>query len=326
MQIAELRKPLAFVAAFFAVTGCATIEGPVEEPVTPATTATRAALHLLPPPENRVDVAIYDFSDVTGQYKPEDFQTLSRAVSQGGDQILIDALRDTGDGSWFRVIERGNLSNLLQERRVIQEMRQIYLGEEQINPAALPPLLFAGVIIEGGVVGFDSNTTTGGAGAGYLGISARTEYRKDTITVNLRTVSVKTGEVLASVRAQKSILSTSVNAAVFRYIDLDEILELEAGLTTNEPSSIALTRAIEKALYSLIMEMAEGDYWNFEDSDAEQTLLARYRANDGLLTPAAIDGLTSARGGHAPAGAPLGRGLNAVNEVLTRARFRPDAG
>ncbi len=326
MDFRGVRKVLAIGALSVAATGCATVEGPVEEPTSPSTTATRAALYLLPPPESRVDVAIYEFEDVTGQYKPEVFQTLSRAVSQGGDQILIDAMRDTGAGSWFRVIERGNLNNLLQERRVIQEMRQLYLGEEQINPAALPPLLFAGVIVEGGVVGFDTNTTTGGVGAGYLGISARSEYRKDTITVNLRTVSVKTGEVLASVRAEKSILSTSVNAAVFRYVDLDEILEVEAGLTTNEPGSIALTRAIEKALYNLIMEMAEGDYWNFKDSGAEEALLTRHKSADGVLTADNIDELPSARALDAPALAPVAASINAVKEVFTRPRVRPEAG
>ncbi|MDD9724822.1 CsgG/HfaB family protein [Roseovarius sp. SK2] len=134
-----------------------------EEPTLPQITATRSTLLDMPPPANRVDIAVYDFEDQTGQFKPSDtVQTLSKAVSQGGGAVLMKALRDTGNGNWFRVVERSNLDNLLQERRIIQEMRQIYLKEKEINPKALPPMLFAGVILEGGVVGYDTNVLTGG--------------------------------------------------------------------------------------------------------------------------------------------------------------------
>ncbi|MCL3880777.1 CsgG/HfaB family protein [Marivita sp. GX14005] len=260
-----------------------------QEPELPAITSTRSALLTLPEPASRVDVAVYQFEDLTGQFKPsEGFQTLSKAVSQGGAPVLIKALRDTGQGSWFRVIERANLKNLLQERRVIQEMRQLYLGEEKINPKALPPMLFAGVIIEGGVVGYDTNVITGGAGAALLGIGARSEYRKDTVSVNLRTVSVKTGEVLASVVVQKSIISTSAGASVFRYIEIDEILELEGGVTANEPGFVALTRTIEKAIYALIMEMAERDLWSFKNERTGEMLVREYLNEDGRARPGSI--------------------------------------
>lgn len=280
--------------------GCNTsfpYEGP-EEPSLPAVTVTRTALVDLPPPRRRLDVAVYEFEDLTGQYKPSDgYQTLSRAVSQGGGAMLIEALRDTGDGTWFRVVERSNLNNLLQERRVIQEMRQIYLGEETVNPDALPPMLFAGIIIEGGVVGYDTNVITGGAGAALLGIGARTEYRKDTLSVNLRAVSVKTGEVLASVVAQKSLISTSVGANVFRYVDTDAILELEAGLTTNEPSFVALTRTIEESIYALIMEMTGRELWKFKDNETGKRLLQEYLGQNYRVveqnTLAAVDNTAS---------------------------------
>ncbi len=260
-----------------------------EEPTLPQITATRSTLLDMPPPASRVDIAVYDFEDQTGQFKPSDtVQTLSKAVSQGGGAVLMKALRDTGNGNWFRVVERSNLDNLLQERRIIQEMRQIYLKEKEINPKALPPMLFAGVILEGGVVGYDTNVLTGGAGAALLGIGASGEYRKDTISVNLRTVSVKTGEVLASVVVQKSILSTSVGASVFRYIDADEILELEAGVTSNEPGFVAFRRAIELAVYSLILEMAHRDYWTFKDPRVGQRLIRQYLKNDGRIRPSAV--------------------------------------
>lgn len=169
----------------------------------------------LPPTNQRVAVAVYGFTDQTGQFKPTDnVQTLSRAVTQGATSILIKALQDAGNRQWFQVIEREKLDNVLRERAVIREMRANYLGEKRINPQALPPLLFAGILLEGGIIGFDSNVKTGGSGARFLGIGGGTQYREDTVTLYLRAVSVKTGEVLSSVSVRKSIASMQVSANV----------------------------------------------------------------------------------------------------------------
>lgn len=281
MNTFSMRRILTAVS-IFALAACVELPDRTEQPFLPDPTVTRNTLLTLPAAASRIDVAVYNFEDLTGQIKPsEGIQNPSRAVSQGGVAVLLKALRETGNGNWFRVIERNRLNNLLQERRVIQEMRQIYLNEQQINPQALPPLLFAGVIVEGGVVGFDSNVQTGGAGAALLGIGARTEYRKDTISVSLRAVSVKTGEILSTVVVQKSILSVSVGSNVFRYIEADEILELEAGLTHNEPDFVALTKTIEKAVYALIMEMVHKEFWSFRDHKSGRVLVDQYLQEDG---------------------------------------------
>ncbi len=42
---------------------------------------------------------------------------------------------------------------------------------EQPQPN-LPSLLFAGLILDGGIIGYDCNTVTGGLGARYLGTSS----------------------------------------------------------------------------------------------------------------------------------------------------------
>jgi len=160
------------------LSGCATPDVLVQEPVLPIARATQNALFELPPPAQKLDVAVYKFEDVTGQFKPADgYQDLSRAVSQGGASILVKALQDAGNREWFTVIERSNLGNLLQERKIITEMRQRYLGESKPDFKFLPPMRFAGILMEGGVIGYDSNTLTGGAGARLLGIGASAEYR-----------------------------------------------------------------------------------------------------------------------------------------------------
>jgi curli production assembly/transport component CsgG len=229
-------------------------------------------LNQLPPPGQRIAIAVYNFTDQTGQFKPsESGQTLSRAVTQGATSILVEALQQAGDRNWFTVIERERLDNVLRERAVIREMRASYLGEKTINPQALPPLLFAGLLLEGGIIGYDSSTKTGGAGGRFLGIGGKTQYREDTVTVYLRAVSVKTGEVLSSVSVRKSIASTAIGADAFRYVAFKQLIELEAGVTYNEPDQLALRQAIEEAVYSLIIEGSVQNLWCM-NAPAEQTM------------------------------------------------------
>lgn len=260
-------------------------------PVIPAKTPSQKLLNSLPAPSRPVAVAVYGFTDQTGQFKPSEVgQTLSRAVTQGAGSILVKALSDAGSRKWFTIVEREQLKNLLNERQIIREMRERYLGEQGVNPQALPALLFAGVLLEGGIIGYDSNTLTGGVGAGFLGIGAREEYRQDTVTVYLRAVSVRTGEVLTTVTTSKTIASHALGASAFRYVAFKELLEAEAGFTTNEPDQVALQQAIEKAVEALIMEGVELNLWSFADRQAGWPFLWRYRQErDGTYSAEAIE-------------------------------------
>ena len=282
-------RPLVLVAALSALlAGCAT--GPTsiagQAPVFPGKTGIQKALNELPLPERPIAVAVYGFSDQTGQFKPSDTgQTLSRAVTQGAGSMLIKSLQEAGQRRWFTVVEREQFKNLLNERQVVLEMRQRYLGETGVNPNALPALLFAGVLLEGGVIGYDTNTRTGGAGAAALGIGANAKYRQDAVTVYLRAVSVKTGEVLTSITSSKTITSVAVDANLFQYVSLDRIAEFEAGFTTNEPGQLALQQAIDKAVYGLVMEGVDLKLWNFADAEAGWPALWRYRQErDGVYS------------------------------------------
>ncbi|WP_340643813.1 CsgG/HfaB family protein, partial [Phenylobacterium sp.] len=236
----------------------------------------------LPYPSQPVAVAVYGFTDQTGQFSPTDnIQTLSRALTQGATSVLIQSLREAGGGKWFTVLEREHLDNLLKERQVITEMRSRYLGEKAVNPEALPSLLFAGVLLEGGVIGYDTNTLTGGAGARLLGVGANADYRQDTITVYLRAVATKTGEVLTSVVVRKTVASAGLQGGAFRYVSYKNLLEAETGITANEPRTIALEQAVQKAAYDLIVEGAHQGVWSFGDKVAAAALIDKHLASLG---------------------------------------------
>ena len=210
-----------------------------------------------------VIIAVYDFMDMTGQKKPGgNFASMSTAVTQGSYQILIKALQDVGDGKWFRVVERASLPSLLQERKLIRSTRQMADGE---NAESLPPLLFAGAYITGGIVGYDSDTKSGGIGARILGVQANTKYRQDVVTIILRLVNVQTGEVVISTVIEKTIFSTGKGADIFKYFDADTmLLESEVGMARNEPVTFAVRKAIEAGVAEIIEKGADKELWKIK--------------------------------------------------------------
>jgi curli production assembly/transport component CsgG len=214
----------------------------------------------LPAPKEPVVVAVYKFRDQTGQYKPSNSgASWSTAVTQGATNILIRALEESG---WFVPIERENISNLLNERKIIRSSREQYEGT---NSVALPPLLFAGVLLEGGIVSYETNVFTGGAGIRYFGTDASSQYREDRVSIYLRAISTSNGKILKTIYTTKSILSQEVTAGVFRYVKYKRLLEAEVGYTYNEPTEMAITEAVEKAVLGLIVEGIEENLWKLKD-------------------------------------------------------------
>ena len=216
-----------------------------------------------PPVGESIIIAVYDFIDLTGQKKPGgNYATMSTAVTQGAYQILIKALQDAGDGKWFRVVERASLPSLLQERKLIRSTRQQVDGDKA---EPLPPLLFAGAYLTGGVVGYDSDVKTGGYGARILGIQAHKQWRQDVVTIILRLVNVQSGEVVLSIVVEKTIISGETGGDIFKYFDADTLLlEVEVGVARNEPVTFAVRKAIEKGVVELIKEGDEKGIWKMK--------------------------------------------------------------
>ncbi len=229
-------------------------------------TKTGIVLESLPAPRRKLDVSVYNFPDLTGQNKPNDnFAEFSRALTQGASAVLIDVMTKAGGGAWFDVVERNDLQPLLQERQIIQNTRTAAEGDKA---PSLPPLRFAGILMEGGVIGYDSDETTGGIGANYLGIGANTQYRQDIITVALRAVSVQSGRVLASVTTTKTIYSIQVNGTAFQFAAVDQLLQAELGFTKNSPATLGVREGIQLAVYALIFEGVKNNLWQFKDRAA----------------------------------------------------------
>ena len=253
--------------------GCATNKAINEEGFyqgeTPYTIKTDTMKRLEKIPElgqPKITIAVYSFPDKTGQRKPNTkFSQLSTAVTQGPEVWVINGLRAVGGNEpWFIVLERDGLDNLIKERQLIRSTRELYDGESDVKNQ-LKPLKFAGLIVEGGIVGYDSNITSGGVGARYFGIGLSEQYRTDQVTVSLRLVAVQTGEIVLTVSATKTIASFSSGGDVFRFLDMStKALEIETGVATNEPVNYAIRTTIEHAIFNMIHEGIVKDLWQFK--------------------------------------------------------------
>ncbi|MDN5680319.1 MAG: curli production assembly/transport protein CsgG [Ewingella sp.] len=266
----------------FALTGCLT--APPDQAAKP-TLLPRAQsyqdLTNLPPARGKIFVSVYNIQDETGQFKPYPASNFSTAVPQSATAMLVSALKDS---KWFIPLERQGLQNLLNERKIIRAAQENGSVAEN-NARALSSLVAANILIEGSIIGYESNVKSGGVGARYFGIGASTQYQLDQIAVNLRAVDVNTGEVLSSVNTSKTILSYEVQAGVFRFVDYQRLLEGELGYTTNEPVMLCLMSAIETGVIYLVNDGISRNLWQLQNpQDAKAPVLEKYK---NLIVPIA---------------------------------------
>jgi curli production assembly/transport component CsgG len=265
-------KLTAISLALVGLVGCSTVRpmGEVGVKDAPKVSETiNKEINNLPAPSGpKIAVAVYGFKDVTGQRKSSTTLSLfSTAVTQGAESYLIKSLSEAGNRQWFTVVERVNLDNLLKERQMIKQTREIYEGA---NAKPLPPLTLAGVIVEGGIVDYNSNVLTGGTGVAVFGIGPYTQYTQDQVVISLRLVSVLTGEVLTSVTIEKNLLSTQDGATVMRFYNQGtRSFEFDSSQTFNEPGNYALRSAIEQGIVELVKRGEQLGLWKFKEESTK---------------------------------------------------------
>ncbi|MBN9401912.1 MAG: curli production assembly/transport protein CsgG, partial [Burkholderiales bacterium] len=171
-------------------------------------------------------------------------------------------------------VEREGLQSLLTERRVLRAV-----DEGKQNSGGVPNLLPASIILEGGVIAYDTNTRTGGLGAKFLGIGMTTQYSVDQVTISLRAVDVTTGEILDSVSTTKAIFSYEIHPSYFRFVNYYDLLEIEGGYTHNEPAQLAVKEAIDAAVMHLTVQGIKHNRWRLKNpADWNSALIQRYLA------------------------------------------------
>jgi curli production assembly/transport component CsgG len=277
-----MRAPAPILLAALLLGGCAHAPSmpSAAARLTPPGNAARELVRL-PPPKGRISVAVYGFRDQTGQYKPAPDSSFSTAVTQGAASMLMSALQASG---WFRPVERENLQDLLTERKIARALEAP--KEQNLPPTQIPQLLPAAVLIEGGITGYETNVRTGGMAANFLGIGLSTQYRIDQVTVSLRSVDVRSGEVLNAVSTTKTIYSYELHPSVFKFVNLKDLAQFETGMTRNEPAQLCVREALDAAVAHLIVQgLADGRWQLRDEKDWSNPLLQDYLGQAGLSAP-----------------------------------------
>lgn len=265
------------------LSGCASTQVPSEAAptaqLTPASAVTRDLMKL-PKPKGKIAVAVYGFRDQTGQYKPSPDSSFSTSVTQGAASLLISALKDSG---WFKPVERENLQNLLTERKIVRALE--FPQDKSVPAIQIQQLVPAAIIVEGGVIAYESNVRTGGVGANFLGVGLSTQYRVDQVTIHLRSVDIRSGQVLNSVSTTKTIYSYEVRPSVFKFVNFKDLVQFEAGVTRNEPAQLCVKEAIESGVVHLIVQGLKDRIWALKnEQDWYGPLIQKYAREDSTYS------------------------------------------
>jgi curli production assembly/transport component CsgG len=248
--------PFVVVLMSAALSGCTELNSvPIADPILENTSILADEVPLGIPVTPAIIVGVYQFTDQTGQRAVLDRQTseMSSAIPQGLSSMLVQELMASGDGKWFRVVERETIPTILNERKVV--VAALPDVEEPLQPLLLP-----GILITGGAISYDRKVSQKFLGLGFAALNGQKKIYSDRVSVALRAVSVQTGEVLESVYVSKEVLSQMNSINVLNVVNTST-LAVEAGIVSNEPVSVAVRTAISAAVRELFIRGLARGWW-----------------------------------------------------------------
>jgi curli production assembly/transport component CsgG len=143
--------------------------------------------------------------------------------------------------------------------------------------------------MEGAIVGYDANVTTGGIGLGYIGWTLGAQYHKDQVTVNIRATDINSGTILHSVTTTKTIYSTQIQPGLYKFISYKDLVQSDDGYTYNEPVQLAVQEAIEEAVINMIVEGIYNHSWVLANADdISNPLITRVHEEQSRYIPGYI--------------------------------------
>jgi curli production assembly/transport component CsgG len=99
----------------------------------------------------------------------------------------------------------------------------------------------------------------------------------DQVTVNLRVVDMRTGQILNSVSTTKTVYSRALDAGVFQFVAFKKLLEAEIGYSRNEPVQLCVKEAIEAGVIHLVAQGIRDKQWLPKDEkEIDSPLLQEY--------------------------------------------------
>ena len=211
-------------------------------------------------------VAVSGFDDLSGARVENGTST---AVAASGRILTHYILMENNNKNHYTLLDRSVLNELLNERRLAGQVNATNEAEV-INAAPefmreglagnVPPivatedLLPSDYLIYGAVVGYDKRLKDDGTGAGIAGYNVSNRHSRDQVSVVLELIDVQTGAIVGIGFGSQLIESTSVRASIFAQLRVNRILEFEQAAILNDPTTLALIRAIDMALGEMFQD------------------------------------------------------------------------
>lgn len=174
--------------------------------------------------------------DQTGQHKDAEALRYSRAVTQGGPNILSNYVRAAG----FQLAERDPYNmGLLTQEYALSHQFTTQQGQAPTQVGLIQRggpnggLVGANYMVTGGIVSYSSSSNTGGGGADVDGVGASFRYSKAEVSVVLRIVEVSSGLTVSTLHVTSVVTGSSTNFHFTRFIgDVASTLATVSGGTS----------------------------------------------------------------------------------------------
>jgi curli production assembly/transport component CsgG len=201
-------------------------------------------------------ITVGNFSDKTGQFKDSLRSQYSKAVTQGGIDLLYHMLY-TALGP--RILVEREEANW---RRMAEEYRYS-LGKKGMRTGLITKggpdggVIGAQYMVTGAVVYYHVDLYTGGGGFNISGYGAHFKVSTASVAVELRLVNMSTSEVVWSTLIESWVTGTQVGADLYTFVTAsgnEELIAAEAGFAYQLPADYALQINLSNAVVDMIKE------------------------------------------------------------------------
>jgi curli biogenesis system outer membrane secretion channel CsgG len=216
-------------------------------------------------------ITVGGFSDKTGQFKDSLRSQYSKAVTQGGIDILYHMLY-TAFGPNV-VVERETVN----WRRMAEEYRYS-LGKQGIRTGLITKagpeggVIGAQYMVTGAVVYYHVDLYSGGGGFNIDGYGAHFKASTASVAVELRLVDMSTSEICWSTLIESWVTGIEIGADLYSFITAsgnEHVVSAEAGFAYQLPADYAFQIDLANAVVDMIKENKKVFFAGLPSTDSQ---------------------------------------------------------
>jgi curli biogenesis system outer membrane secretion channel CsgG len=203
-------------------------------------------------------ITLGSFLDKTGQFKDSDRSRYSKALTQGGDDVLYHVLFVALGPRMVVDRDPKNLKLIRDEytmnHRFSKSGKQIGLIQRGGPQGGITGSRF---FLTGSIVYYHVDRVTGGGGVNIEGIGGHIRRVVANVGVELRLVDMSTSEILWSTLVKSWVSGTLIGGDLMRLITVkgdDVLISAELGMAQQLPADYAFQICVATAIENMIRE------------------------------------------------------------------------